>query len=145
MEVFRMVNRGCCMGDAGVTYFQECATTLTNNETTLTFQSKLLPGATILGTILSSDKTNISALIGGRTVHPLLLSLANIDMECRMHSSNHAFVLLAILPEARFIAPEEVQGVLGNRLFHECMDFVVEPLKTAARIGIMMSNPVGNQ
>lgn len=133
------------MGDAGATYFQECATTLTNNETTLTFQSKLLPGATILGTILSSDKTNISALIRGRTAHPLLLSLANIDMECRMHSSNHAFVLLAILPEARFIAPEEVQGVLGNRLFHECVDFVVEPLKTAARIGIMMSDPVGNQ
>lgn len=96
------------MGDAGATYFQECTTTLTNNETTLTFQSKLLLGATILGTILSSDKTNISALIGGRTAHPLLLSLANIDMECRMHSSNHAFVLLAILPEARFIAPEEV-------------------------------------
>jgi Plavaka transposase len=61
-----------------------------------------------------------------------------------MRTSSHAFVLLAILPEAHFIAPAEVQGVLGARLFHECVDLVVEPLKTAARIGIMMSDPVGN-
>lgn len=66
-------------------------------------------------------------------------------MEYRMHTSNHAFILLAILPGADFIAPSEVQGTLGDRLFHECMDFVVEPFKIAARIGIMLSDPVGNQ
>jgi hypothetical protein len=65
-------------------------------------------------------------------------------MECQMCASSHAFVLLAILPEAHLIAPMEVQGVLGNHLFHECMDLVVEPLKTTAHIGIMMSDPVSN-
>jgi hypothetical protein len=83
-------------------------------------------------------------MTGNRTAHPLLLSLANIDMEFRAKGSNHAFILLAILPTAHFIVPKELQGVLGYRLFHECLDFVVEPLKIAARIGIMMSDPVGN-
>lgn len=108
------------------------------------FQTKLPEGATLLGTILSSDKTKISAMTGNRTAHPLLLSLANIDMGFRMKGSNHTFVLLAILPTARFIAHKDLLGVYANRLYHECVSFVLEPLKTAARIGIMMSDPAGN-
>lgn len=110
----------------------------------MVFQTKLPEGATLLGTILSSDKTNISAMTGNRTAHPLLLSLANIDMDFRMKGSNHTFVLLAILPTARFIAHKDLLGVYANRLYHECVSFVLEPLKSAARIGIMMSDPVGN-
>jgi hypothetical protein len=37
-------------------------------------------GATLLGVILSSDKTCITALTGDRVAHPLLISLANIHM-----------------------------------------------------------------
>lgn len=83
-------------------------------------------------------------MTGDRTAHPLLLSLANIDMDFRMKGSNHTFVLLGILPTARFIAHKDLLGVYANRLYHDCVDFIVEPLKTAARIGIMMSDPVGN-
>ncbi|KAG2359752.1 hypothetical protein BDR07DRAFT_1291414, partial [Suillus spraguei] len=43
-------------------------------------QSVLPQGATLLGTILSSDKTNISTLTGDCIMHPLLISLANIHM-----------------------------------------------------------------
>ncbi|KAG0698460.1 hypothetical protein DFH29DRAFT_780694, partial [Suillus ampliporus] len=41
-------------------------------------QSALPRGAMLLGTILSSDKTNISMMTGDRVTHPLLISLANI-------------------------------------------------------------------
>jgi hypothetical protein len=61
-----------------------------------------------------------------------------------MRGTSHAFMLLAILPDPQFIASADVQRILGNRIFHDCVDFVVEPLKTAARIGIMMSDPAGN-
>jgi hypothetical protein len=66
-------------------------------------QSQVAPGATVLGTILSLDKTNISAMTGGRIAHPLLISLANVDMSFRMKASNHIFLLLALLPVPKFI------------------------------------------
>ncbi|KAF8836973.1 hypothetical protein BDN67DRAFT_881692, partial [Paxillus ammoniavirescens] len=42
-------------------------------------QNALPPGATTLGVVLSSDKTNISVMSSNRMAHPLLISLANID------------------------------------------------------------------
>ncbi|RDB31099.1 hypothetical protein Hypma_000008 [Hypsizygus marmoreus] len=107
-------------------------------------QEQLPPGATLLGTVLSSDKTNISAMTGGRTAHPLLISLANLDMTFRMKANNHAFLLLALLPIPKFIHKDrKTRGVLENRLIHECLDFVLQPLKTAAQVGIMMSDALG--
>ena len=53
-------------------------------------------------------------------------------------------MLLAILPVPKFLHKNiRIQGVLENRLVHECIDFVVKPLKKAAEIGVMMSNPLG--
>lgn len=84
-------------------------------------------------------------MTGGRVAHPLLLSIANLDMSFRMKASNHAFLLLALLPVPKFIHKNrKIRGVLENRLIHECLDFILEPLKIAARIGIMMSDPLGN-
>ncbi|KAF8800937.1 hypothetical protein BYT27DRAFT_7227077 [Phlegmacium glaucopus] len=100
-------------------------------------QDSLPRGATLLGTVLSSDKTNISAMTGNCMAHPLLISLANLKMNFRMKSSNHAFLLLALLPR--------LHGLLGDRLVHECLDFILQPLKTTASIGIMMSDPLGWQ
>ncbi|KAG2737088.1 hypothetical protein P692DRAFT_20762585, partial [Suillus brevipes Sb2] len=61
-------------------------------------QSALPRGATLLGTILSSDKTNISMMMGDRVAHPLLISLANIHMSTRLKSSSNTFILTALLP-----------------------------------------------
>jgi len=37
-----------------------------------------------------------------------------------------------------------VQGLLSDHLVHQCLDFVLKPLKIAAAIGVMMSDPIGN-
>jgi hypothetical protein len=37
-----------------------------------------------------------------------------------------------------------VRGVLTDRVFHQCINIVVQPLKAAARMGIMMNDPVGH-
>jgi hypothetical protein len=98
-----------------------------------------------LGTILSSDKTTITAMTGNRTAHPLLISLANLDADFRAKSSNRAFVLLALLPVTKFTCKDKkLHGVLQNRLTHSCLDFILKPLKTAASIGVMMADPLGN-
>jgi hypothetical protein len=84
-------------------------------------------------------------MTGGRVAHPLLLSLANILMNFRAKASNHAFQLLALLPIPKFIHNnQKMRGVLENRLIHECLDFVLQPLKKAAEVGIMMSDPLGS-
>lgn len=108
-------------------------------------QDQLPDGATILGVILSSDKTNLTSMTGGRVAHPLLISLANLVMDFRAKATNHAFQLLALLPVPKFIHKDrKTRGVLENRLIHECLDFILKPLKKAAEIGIMLSDPVGS-
>jgi hypothetical protein len=107
-------------------------------------KSALPHGATLLGVILSSDKTCITALTGDRVAHPLLISLANIHMNTRLKSSSNAFLLTALLPVPKFIHKNKrMKGVLQDRLVHQCLDIILEPLKSAARLGVMMSDPIG--
>jgi hypothetical protein len=108
-------------------------------------QAQLPEGATLLGVILSSDKTNLSSMTGGRVAHPLLISLANLLMDFRTKATNHAFHLLALLPTPKFIHKDrKICSVLGNRLIHDCLDFILQPLKKAAQVGVMMSDPLGS-
>lgn len=87
-------------------------------------------------------------MTGDRMAHPLLISLANILASFRLKSSHEAFLLLALLPVPKFIHQntftKRTHGLLGDRLTHECLDFILKPLKTCASIGIMMSDPLGN-
>lgn len=105
----------------------------------------MLPdGATLLGVVLSSDKTNISVMTGDRTAHPVLLSLANIHMDVRMKPSAHAFVLLALLPCPKFLVKDRpTRGVLESRVIHLCLDIITQPIKLAAHAGRMMADPSG--
>ena len=84
-------------------------------------------------------------MTGDRTAHPLLISLANILADFHMKSTHNAFVLLALLPVPKFLEKnKKIRGTLGDRLLHECLDFVLQPLKIGAAIGIMMNDPLGN-
>jgi hypothetical protein len=66
-------------------------------------------------------------------------------MDFRTKATNHAFHLLALLPTPKFIHPDrKIRGVLENRLIHSCLDFILQPLKKAAEVGIMMSDPLGS-
>ncbi|KAG2146612.1 uncharacterized protein EDB93DRAFT_1086146 [Suillus bovinus] len=38
---------------------------------------------------------------------------------------------------------KQMKGMLQDRLVHQCLDIILEPLKSAARLGIMMSDPIG--
>ncbi|KAJ3925536.1 MAG: hypothetical protein NXY57DRAFT_967666 [Lentinula lateritia] len=107
-------------------------------------QSQYPEGATLLGVVLSSDKTTVSVITGNWVAHPLLISLANIDSDLLSKALLHLFSLLALLPVPKYIERKtSIRGVLENQLYHECMDIVLELLKVTAHIGCMMSNPVG--
>ena len=82
---------------------------------------------------------------GNRVAHPVLISLANIDANIRSKTSLHAYLLLALLPVAKFThQTTRVRSLLQDRLFHQALNIVLSPLKVAAEVGVMMSDPVGN-
>jgi Plavaka transposase len=84
-------------------------------------------------------------MTGDRTAHLLLISLANMKGSYRAKSSHHAFLLLALLPVPKFVTHDKaLRGVLENRVLHACLDFILEPLKKAALLGRMMSDPYGS-
>ncbi|KAJ6463763.1 hypothetical protein DFH09DRAFT_1254651 [Mycena vulgaris] len=109
-------------------------------------QEQLPKGATVIGTIVSTDKTQITVMTGNRVAHPLLISAANIDMDFRMKASHHAFLLGAMIPIAKFKEKNnDIRGVLQRRLYHACLDFVFAPLKKAAQVGVMLSDTFGRR
>jgi hypothetical protein len=84
-------------------------------------------------------------MTGGRNAHPLLISLANISMDFRNKAASNSYLLLALLPIPKFIHPKKkVCGMLEARLYHQCLDLVLRPLKSAAQFGVMLSDPLGN-
>ena len=57
----------------------------------------------------------------------------------------HAYLLLALLPTTKFLHKHtRVHGLLQDQLVHQALNIVLSPLKTAAAVGIMMSDPRGN-
>ncbi|KAI5985785.1 hypothetical protein EDD15DRAFT_2373881 [Pisolithus albus] len=78
--------------------------------------------------------------------HPLLISLANIDMHIHSKTSLHTYLLLALLPIAKFTHKvTRIRGLLQDQLVHQALSAIVLlPLKTAASVGIMMNDPRGN-
>lgn len=83
-------------------------------------------------------------MTGNRSAYPMLISMADLDMDFRMKACHHAFLLLALLPIPKFREKDaEIRGVLANRLFHAVLDFILAPLKKCAEIGLMMTDPLG--
>ena len=111
----------------------------------LTISKARLPqGATLLGVVLSSDKTGLTSMTGNRSAHPLLITLANIDSIIRSSSSSHALKLLVLIPVPKFVGVKKgLHTILENCLLHTCLDFITAPLKTAARNGTWMNNYAG--
>ena len=123
-----------------------CITVLTwIHDPELKFQDALPTGTTVLGVILSSDKTNISVITGNRMAHLVLISLANIDANIRSKNSLHGYLLLALLPIVKFVHKDSrIRGLMQDRLTHDVLNKLLSPLRTAATVGVMMSDPVGN-
>jgi len=108
------------------------------------YQSRLPQGHTFAGVILASDKTPLTIGTGNREMHPVLLSLANIDAGVRMKATSRAFALIAYLPIVKFSdVTDHEQSILKARLFHFCLDIILKSLKTTEQNGILMSDTSG--
>ena len=106
---------------------QVCDSTLIGlavlNDDMANTQEALPMGATLLRVVLSSDKTNILVMSGNRMAHPVLISLANIDTRLRSKTSLHTYLLLVLLPIAKFMhKTTQVRSLLQDRLVHQALN-----------------------
>jgi hypothetical protein len=84
--------------------------------------------------ILASDKK----------AWPLYLSIGNIHSSIRNKPSKRAWVLVAYLPTASFLNPKPLRTTLEGRLFHQCLDVILAPLKAVAKEGVQMVDSLGD-
>lgn len=80
-------------------------------------------------------------MTGDVEMHPLFLTIANINSEIRMKATSHAWACIAYTPTPEFLVHTDFQSVLEARVWHRCMDIVCAGLKIAARTGTFMSDP----
>ncbi|KIM83716.1 hypothetical protein PILCRDRAFT_88067 [Piloderma croceum F 1598] len=109
------------------------------------YHSSLPKGHTLLGVIGASDKTPLTIGTGNKEMHPVLLSLANINAGVRMKATAQAFALAAYLPIPKFLnVSAQLQATLAARVYHICLDIICANLKKAEEMGVTLSDPAGN-
>ncbi|KIJ06479.1 hypothetical protein PAXINDRAFT_20331 [Paxillus involutus ATCC 200175] len=106
-------------------------------------QNQLPLGATIVPIILASDKTPVTRHTGGLEMHPVFLTIGNIQSDVRMQATSHAWRCVAFMPLPEFEIHPDFQTILVSRLFHRCMDVVFDTLKTSALHGVALTDAAG--
>ena len=100
----------------------------------------------MLGVIAASDKMLLTISTGNREMHPVLLSLANIEAGICMKATSHVFALAAYLPIPKFLnVMPPVHAVLSAHVYHICISTIMDGLKLANAHGVVMSDPNGMQ
>ncbi|KAG1759043.1 hypothetical protein EDD22DRAFT_981216 [Suillus occidentalis] len=101
-------------------------------------QDYLPVGATQVPIILGSDKTHVTRITGGLKMHPVFITIGNIDSEVRSKATLRAWRCIAYMPIAKFRVHPDYQSILQAWLWHKCMDLVLANLKAAALDGCFM-------
>jgi hypothetical protein len=104
-------------------------------------QSKLPKGATLAPIIIATDKTQLTQFSGNKAAYPVYLTIGNIPKALRRKPSKHACVLIAYLSVDKVdrtkMTDIEHQSRV-QRVFHESMRTVLEPLINAGNQGVDM-------
>jgi len=100
----------------------------------------------MIGVIGTSEKTPLTIGSSNKEMHPLLLSIANIDAGVGMKAILHIFTLAVYLPIPKFLdVSPRVQACLAAHVFHICLSIVTSNLWVAKKNGVIMSDPAGFQ
>jgi hypothetical protein len=107
----------------------------------------LLPkGATLAPIIIATDKTQLTQFSGNKSAYPVYLTIGNIPKATRRKPSKHACVLIAYLSVDKIDRSrmnDQQHRSRVQRLFHESMRIVLEPLLDAGTNGIEMTSSDG--
>ncbi|KAG1819088.1 uncharacterized protein BJ212DRAFT_1446220 [Suillus subaureus] len=89
---------------------------------------------TIIPIITASDKTPVTKHMGGLEMHPLFLTIRNIQGNIHMKAMLHAWQCTAFMLIPTFIMNSNFQTLLWLHLWHKCMDLVCSNLKVTAHV-----------
>ncbi|KAG1817122.1 uncharacterized protein BJ212DRAFT_1299292 [Suillus subaureus] len=101
-------------------------------------QDHLPVDATQVPIILGSDKTHVTQITRGLEMHPVFITISNINSEVRSKATLRAWQCIAYMPIAKFRVHSDYQSILQVRLWHKCMDLVLANLKATALDGCFM-------
>ncbi|KAI9568687.1 hypothetical protein HD554DRAFT_2204916 [Boletus coccyginus] len=104
-------------------------------------QDQLPVGVSIVPIIAASDKTPMTQHTSGLEMHPLFITIGNIDSDIRMKATSHAWQCVAFIPTPKFETHPDYQTILQARLWHKCVDLVFANLKNATLHGDFMVDP----
>ncbi|KAG1809639.1 uncharacterized protein BJ212DRAFT_1279338, partial [Suillus subaureus] len=108
-------------------------------------QDQLPKGATIIPIIIASDKMPMMQHTGGLKMHPIFVSIANIQSNVQMRATSHAWQCVSFMPIPKFTdVHADYQTILSQWLFHKCMDIIFTDAKVAAMAGKFMPDPSGH-
>ncbi|KAG1722536.1 uncharacterized protein EDB91DRAFT_1240205 [Suillus paluster] len=96
-------------------------------------QDYLPLGATQVPIILGSDKTPVTRTTGGLEMHPLFITIGNIDSDVCCKATLRAWRCIAYMPIAKFHVHPDYQTILQAQLWHKCIDLVCANLKVTAK------------
>jgi hypothetical protein len=89
--------------------------------------------------IIATDKTQLTKFSASKSAYPVYLTLGNIPRAIRRKPGQHACVLIGYLSVDKVLKEElsarEVSSRV-QRLFHDSLRIILEPLKKAGEIGI---------
>ncbi|KZW03090.1 hypothetical protein EXIGLDRAFT_636720, partial [Exidia glandulosa HHB12029] len=109
-------------------------------------QGKIPIGSTVVPIIISSDKTELTLFTGGATAYPIYMTIGNIADHIRRQPSRHAQVLIGYLPTSAIDTSGLTELAARNaraQLFHTAVRTILEPLRSAAKIGIELQSSDG--
>ena len=90
--------------------------------------------------------SNIKSTIpeGRHEMHPILLSLENIDASVRMKASSRSFALTGHPPIPKFLhVPPQVSSIINARVYRSCISDIMQNLKDAEKNRCFMTGPDG--
>ncbi|KAH7903141.1 hypothetical protein BJ138DRAFT_968054, partial [Hygrophoropsis aurantiaca] len=111
-----------------------------------TLQQHLPIGSSIAPVIISTDKTQLTQFSGSKSAYPVYLTLGNIPRAIRRKPSQHACILIGYLSVDKIISnklSKKEKSIRMQRLFHDSMRLILEPLKEAGRTGVEMTGGDG--
>ncbi|KAG2085487.1 hypothetical protein BD769DRAFT_1632797 [Suillus cothurnatus] len=104
-------------------------------------QDHLPVGTTQVPIIIGSDKTPVMQVTGGLEMHPVFITIGNIDSEVRSKATSRAWHCVGYMPIVKFKVHPDYQTILQACLWHKCMCLIFANLKAAAAEGCFMPDP----
>ncbi|KAH0833813.1 hypothetical protein J3R83DRAFT_10967 [Lanmaoa asiatica] len=74
-------------------------------------------------------------------MHPLFVTVGNIDSDIHMKATSHAWQCVAFIPTPKFKTHPNYQTILQAQLWHKCVNLVFANLKDTALYGDFMVDP----